>query len=299
MVQVEAIHTRWVNDIGKFLEAADAAVYGDPTKTPNPGFGRSIAAEMKDDERFEDEAQNKRLRPKPVEGGGWVVEIRGFTDHQEGRTFVHKALLRNLQRMDSFAKDEGKIARFIVGVQDPVKGKVSHAFIFNVWKVENALPNAFQYINVSYLDKMMPEGAASSGQGSGTPPGGMAGPGTTGAGAGGTPPGGTTGATTTAPFGPAWTGLTSRSSGGGIGGDFRGTSTGGGGSMTLPPTAGGGGGTTTGKEADGNGRRRYEFVVMMVWREPVPNIIPSGDTAAPAPTGSPGGTGSAAGRPGQ
>jgi len=286
MVQVEAIHTRWVNDIGKFLEAADATVYGDPSK--NVGFGENIAETMKDEERVPDEAQGGRLRPKlPVEGGAWVVEIRGFTDHQEGRTFVRKALIRNLQRMDTFAKDDGKVGKFIVGVQDPVKGKVSHAFIYHVWKVENALPNAFQFINSSYLDKMMPEGtgaAAGGGQGDNRFPG--TGPATTGAGAGGTPPGGMGGGTPAATsFGPAWSGLTSRSSGGSTGvGDSRGTSTGGGGSMTLPgippgTTGGTSTGTGTGKEADGTGRRRYEFVVMMVWREPVPNIIPSTDSS--------------------
>ena len=91
---------------------------------------------MKDDEREMDEAKG-RLKPKKVEGAGWVVEIRGYTDHKDGVRLPRRTLLlKNLQNMDQFAaaKDDKKIGKYIVGVADPVKGKVSHAFIYKVWQ---------------------------------------------------------------------------------------------------------------------------------------------------------------------
>ena len=95
---------------------------------------------MKEDEREMDEAKG-RLKPKKIEGVGWVVEIRGYTDYRGGSLFLKNALVRNLQNMDQFAtaKDEKKIGKYIVGVPDPVKGKVSHAFLYKWWQVDVGL----------------------------------------------------------------------------------------------------------------------------------------------------------------
>jgi len=97
--------------------------------------------------------------------------------------------------------------------------------------------------------------------------------------------GGVTGATAAGPLGPAWTPLGSNPTGaGGIGGmsGFM-TPPGSPGSTPTPgmPSTTPYPGTTTGsKEAPGKDtRRRYEFVVMLVWREPVPKIEANPDAA--------------------
>ena len=117
----------WVTDIGGFLEAADNQVFD--------AFGDKIADAMKDDEREMDEAKG-RFKPKKVEGAGWVVEIRGYTDHKAARSSSRTLCSRTCRTIDRFeaAKDDKKIGKYIVGVADPVKGKVSHAFIYKVWR---------------------------------------------------------------------------------------------------------------------------------------------------------------------
>jgi type IV pilus assembly protein PilM len=272
IVNVEAVNTRWVDNIGNFLHAADDQVWD--------LYNDKLAETMKEDEREPDEAKG-RLRPKKVEEPGWVVEIRGFTDHKDGITFLKRSLLANAQNFDKFAGDGNKIGKFIVGVQDPVKGKVSHAFIYKVWMVDNAQPNSFVWINGSYLDRLIGGGNVL----------GMGEPGTAGPGRGGPEPGVGMGMmgdmTTTTPavaLGPLWSGLTG-------GGAFN-TTGAGPGLMPTPgpggrpdqvpgpmssvvPGPGGGGiltGTVTGKDKDE--RRRWEFVVMLVWREPKTASIP-------------------------
>jgi type IV pilus assembly protein PilM len=241
MVNIEAVNARWVDSVAKFLEAADNATVD--------AFGDvAIANDMKDDEREKDSARNDRWKPKVAEDGpAWVVEIRGYTDYDD-ITFIKKTLLRNLQRLDSFIKDEDKIGKHIVGVADPVKGRVSHAFIYHVWDVPNPPPDTFVYINQSYLNKLVGGGGSSGssgGAGGGVGTGGddadrgsgfsssLAGMGM----AGGPP-------TTTSGLGPSWAPL---------------------GSLASAPS-----GTAGNPPRDAKDRRyRYEFVVMLVWREPV------------------------------
>ena len=192
MVNVETVHTRWVKDINTFLQAADTQV--------QEKFDLTIAEWMKDSEREKDESKTPpRYKPKGPAEGGWVVEIRGYTDHEKGRTFIYQALLRNLQRIDTFAKDPGKVGRYIVGVKDPVgkdendKPRISHAFVYNVFAPNlDPQPNVFFNINRgSYLDAVISPAAQAGGlqQGSsiGGPPGGMPLSNTT-SGAPGTPP---------------------------------------------------------------------------------------------------------------
>jgi type IV pilus assembly protein PilM len=268
MVNVEAVRTRWVNNIGKFLEAADTAVYEE--------YKNSIADTMKDDERERDEAQ-QRFKPKPVDAPGWVVEIRGYTDHKDGPQFLKLALMKNLQKFDAFAKDDAKIGRYITGAQDPVKGKVSHSFIYKWWKVDDAQPNSFMWINQSYLDQLLAKGKSSQGGGpagfnTGGPgaPGGLPGkPPVGGGGPLGSPqPGGVGGNDAPAgpvELGPSWFGLDEEAASG-VGGN---RPPGANGPVVGPGVTVAGGqpaAATTGKD----GRRRYEFVIMLVWREPVP-----------------------------
>jgi type IV pilus assembly protein PilM len=274
MVNVEAINTRWIDNIGKFLDAVDNQI--------STEFKEDIALTLKPEERERDEAKD-RWKPKPVTGPGWAVEIRGYTEHKAGTQFIKLALVENLQKFDAFAKNENKVGQYIVGVQDPVKGRVSHAFVYKVWPIDDAQPNTFVNINQSYLDKLMASTGGGQGGGKGMGPGG---PGLGGSPTGGTPPAGGEGAVGATALGPAWSGLGSApaSGMGGFGG-YPGSSSGYSGSKgpgpgsppggLTPPSGGGppaasGSGTAT-KEGPKDERRRYEFVIMMIWREPTPS----------------------------
>ncbi len=274
-MNVEAVNTRWVDNIGKFLEAADNQVFDT--------YKDDIADTMKEDEQERDETKG-RNKPKMVEGAGWVIEIRGYTDHYQGPQFIKKALIRNLQKFDAFAKNEKKVGEFIVGVQDPVKGKVSQAFIYKVWTVKDPQPNAFQWIGDSPLDKLLGGGSAAGGSPFGG--GGRGGfPGAVPPGFGGQP--GETTTPTAGPLGPSWSPLV-----GGVGGNGAGVLGGVGamsGGLTGPPI-GGLPATPPSTAVTGSKDKeqfRYEFVVMLVWREPVLPITldPPALPATPTPGG--------------
>ncbi len=265
MVNVETVHTRYVTNINDFLQAADKVV--------QDKFVESIATWMKDDEREPDPAVANRSKPKGPAEGGWVIEIRGYTDHDKGGAFVRQALLRNLQRFDDFAKKskgddkaDEKVGRYIVDVKDPVKGLVSHAFVYRVFPpISDPQPHVFYNINRgSFLDAIVGGGGnaqSGGGEGAGGPggPGGPLGAGGPGGPLGAGGPGGPDGATTPATaIGPAWTGL--GTSGGAAANQ---------GAVTPPKSEG--------------TRRRHEFVVMMVWREPTPSAAPAAPPTAPAP----------------
>ncbi|AMV23367.1 Competence protein A [Gemmata sp. SH-PL17] len=277
-VNVETVHTRWITNASAFLTAADEQIQA--------RFNIPIANWMKDDEREKDETKTPpRSKPKAAEGGAWVVEIRGYTDHKGGRRFIEQSLIRNLQRTDVFAKDENKVARYIVGVPDPVKGKVSHAFVYNVWPVYDPQPN-LQYAATSYLDGLI------GGSGSGTGIGGPGGDGKEGGppsglipgGGSGGPPGlsgsgsGSGSGTEVAALAPTWQGLGTT----GTAGAARGNAGLGSAGFAGPGMPGMPGGSTVGsgggKKVEDTGRTRYEFVVMFLWREPTPSTPPAGST---------------------
>ncbi len=306
VVNVEAVHTRWVKDIGKFLEQVDTAVYKE--------FGENIAETMLPDEQVRDESQNNRPKPKAVEGGGWIVEIRGYTEHEAGPQFIKLGLARNLQRINRFVKDPNKIGRFIIDGKDPVKDKVSHVFVYHVWSVTQPPPNAMVYINTSQLERLLSGGrgaAGTTGPGSGAigssaaAPPGMPDPGDM-ASMYGSMMGGGAASSPADELAPPWQPL----KGGGL---IRGGTFGSGGipptgqppdeyggalpggpndagpaAPTVPPAPTGtpgipgtppgvgnlpGAGTPPGGGVAAPGaRKRHEFVVMFVWREPVPPI---------------------------
>jgi type IV pilus assembly protein PilM len=283
LVNVETVHTRWVNDINAFLLAADKQVLGT--------FGADIAQYMKDDEREVDpdkpikEGEQKRYKPKGPAEGGWVVEVRGFTEHNAGAVFVRRALLRNMQRTEFFVRatdaksdtPENKVAKFIKGAKDPVgkdaagKPRVSHAFVYNVFgQVRDPQPNTFYNINRgSFLNTVIGNGGAGAGGAGGGLPGtgggrddergappaatGMVPPVGMGPPASGTPssgtPGGADPTATPAAIAPPWSTLSRNSAA--YGAAAPGTP------PPAPPPL-----------DEKSNRRRYEFVVMFVWREP-------------------------------
>ena len=269
-VNIETVHTRWVNNANAFLQAADAQV--------KSRYNINIADWMTDEEREKDEALGGRWKPKAGDGGAWVIEIRGYTDHRGGRTFLNHSLLRNLQRFDQFAATgEKKVGQYIVGVPDPVgkdkdgKPRVSHPFLYSVFPpVADPQPGVFLYIGQSYLDGLLPTAAGGPGGEGGMQPGAVSIPGMPPP--GGMPDGGTP-AAPTAGLAPAWRGLGGT---GGAAGTGTGTPSATVGMPLTPGTPG-----TPPRAVDANARRRHEFVVMFLWREPLPST--PGAAAAPPP----------------
>jgi type IV pilus assembly protein PilM len=299
-VNLEAVYCRYTDDLAAFLSSADAAVAKE--------FGRNIADVMREEEREKDEGTG-RFKPKPPTDppGGWVVELRGYTYHHRGTEFLEKALIRNLQKWDHFAAQtasEADIQRIIPGGTDPVKEKVSHAFLM-VKPNYSPSPNRVEYASRSFIDGMLRGSSASFGFGFGAPSGmpgsdegggrgmpGMPMPG----GPGGDMPGGFGGGA-----GSSWVPLTASGAGAGGGGGIGGGGfnpggfgpQGGSGAELpgAPDLAGGAGGPMPGgpggmpgmpgppglpgpggpaQPGAKKGKTRYEFVACFIWREPTP-----------------------------
>jgi hypothetical protein len=181
-VNVEVINARYVTDLKAFLENADRYV--------KDKYGDNIFSENSSKNDVELDAETKRYKPKIAEGAanaGWVIEIRGWTYHKDGITFVKNTVLRNFQRLQKFAKEtdltkknELKVEKYLKGVPDPLSDKnFSHPFLLSVRKVENPQPNQFVFINTSEMEGLL--GASAVGFGGPGPgeggPGGPGGPG--------------------------------------------------------------------------------------------------------------------------
>ncbi|OWK36157.1 type IV pilus assembly protein PilM [Fimbriiglobus ruber] len=321
-VNLEAVYERYTDNVAAFLTAADDQV--------KMRLSYNIADDMLESEREMDEA-NKRYKPKPPSdapaapggapaapspagastgGGAWVIELRGYTYNEGGTNFLKQCLLRNLQKFDKFAeinKGDQKVAKVIPGGVDPIKGRVSHAFLLFSLVDDQPTPGQFKWINRNYADWLIakssaggadPSGGMSKGlpggMGGGPPPGGMGGmsppPGGGGMAVPGGPggPGGAGG-----PVGTSWSPLTGSTqfAGGGMGGP------GGIGPMAPPGGMGGLGGglgatggdtaePTWGSQATGSGPGMMGGPGMMPPRGEMPGG--PGGPGVPGTAGTPG-----------
>jgi hypothetical protein len=231
----------------------------------------------------------EELKP---EGDGWVVEVRGSTYWQPEPTsqtqqFIIDTLLRNIISRSRALPEPKTDAEKEAAAHEMIRGKISHAFVYNVWKDENPSPDTFQYIRTSLIDPLVPSAdGSSSGGGGGFGMGGMA-PVVKGGGAGGAPP---------IPGGPGfgasangngWTPLVSGGSAPNGGGLFGGPGGPGGpvagpGGPGAPPgpmiPAGMGPGRLPGDNPGGTPppkgikmKPRFEFVIVFTWKEPTPS----------------------------
>lgn len=290
-VNIEAIHCRYTDNIGTFLTAADN--YASRTLNMN------IADDLLPSEIEDDEA-NKRKKPKAVEGGGWIFELRGYTFYEterlKGPQFLRNCLIQNLKKFDTFASQgqaDQKVAAIIPGATDPVKGKMSHVFLLRASPFDATLtqPQSSPFIANSLIETLIRGGGgAGSSPPSSLGTGGMSDdPGAGGAGRLPGAPGGASGGA----GGGGWTPLTLSGTGGGggfnpgmpstpdsgaaaggPGASAPGLPTGPGASAPgLPPgipgmpAAGGPQPAATGAKKS---KIRYDFVVCFVWREPTP-----------------------------
>lgn len=301
-VQLESVYARYTDNLGSFLTAADTLA--------KSKFNLDIAEYFPDADREKDEATG-RFKPKAIEGGGWVIELRGYTYHHVGTDFLRKALIANLKKWDQFAAktaDEKEIQSVIPGGTDPVgkdkdgKPLVTHPFLLVSQKVENPSPNQFQHIGRSWIDSLV-QPAAAGGPG-GMMPGGL-GEGEEGRDGGMMPgamtPGGMPGMPGAGGGASGWSPLTASGGGAATGGMMPGgmqpgvmagpgggdldSEAGGpgmpGGMPGMPGMPGTPGGATT--PGARKTKPRYEFVACFIWREPTPtDPTPTADEAAVA-----------------
>ena len=298
-VNLESVFCRYTDNLGTFLAAADAFTRGKEA--------RDIANDMPDAEREQDAERGNRWKPKPVEGGGWVVELRGTTGYtggantlNDGSVFLKKCLLRNFQKINDFADAYNaakRVGDVLPDAKDPIKGNASHAFLLRVVRDTNPQPTGFRFISQSLISPLLGGGGGAAGA-----MGGRGGGKSMGMGSGGdgmAPTGGGGG-------GSGWTPLVGRSGGGGGGGagGMEGGPGGGRGGMeggpaggrSMPGMAGmeggpggdadDGGGTgappPAGQQLINGKKPRYEFVLVFLWREPTPtDPTPGADAVAP------------------
>jgi len=239
MVNVEVVHGRWVESLPEFFTKTD-----DFVKTM---YNRNIADWMKPNEREPDPTRGGESgwKPKPPDGSGWIIEIRGYTYFNTPEVnhgdFLRRSIVRNLQNADYFIenvlKDEGKFNTYLPGVTDPTKGKISNVFAFGYGEPKPGAPRWIDLLATSPLDGLVdgtlkteaaPTGSASPS----TPPGGAA---------------------PTVPGSGRWS--PGRAAAGATASTTGGTpSTG----TPLPITS-------LGKKI------RYDFDIMFVWKEPTPS----------------------------
>ncbi|CAN5502527.1 hypothetical protein BH11PLA2_BH11PLA2_03660 [soil metagenome] len=158
-VQIESVMMEFTDNLKGFLENADKKAVLE---------GRNIADTMLDAEKEMSTTTPPRAIPKAPDGGGWVVQISGFTMHEKGNKFLNDALVRNFVHASKFADETtGKITFenkvfsevefFLPGVKDPVKGRTSHVFLLLSKQVENPQPKAFLFLGQNYIDKLIPQ----------------------------------------------------------------------------------------------------------------------------------------------
>jgi hypothetical protein len=306
-VDIEAVASRFTKDLKgyytKLEEKGRAELRG--------GTGRGFpGSDYAPDEWFEKKPDrtgpipsNAKEELKP-EGPGWLFEVRGSTYWKPDSTkqteeFIMRTVLRNIVRMSRAPTEEQKKLmkpeELKALEEDPIRGKVTHAFLYNVWRDDAPSPGSFKIISSSLINGLLPDEGGGSGGVGGTGEGGMNyGTGPMGIGGRGLPGGergmglpGAAGGTTTGGWSPLGSAFGSGSVGGGGGMGM---------GMGLPPGAGpmigpgGGGMAVPGPLSPPGGsaispmppavepakgtvkvKPRYEFIIVFAWKEPTPS----------------------------
>lgn len=255
---------------------------------------------------------------KAPSGAGWVVELRGYTFHQDKKKFLVEVLLENLARYGIVAgrpagqpmpmgenPPMGETPAGGLADMGPVVNRVTHAVVFQNLSKRTSDRNNFELIEQSHLGSAMRvsggfgEGAMFGGGGGGGGPlagGSPAGPGGPGPGGPGGGEGGGGPAASPEAMRDAWQPL---GRGGQVGGSFGGGPSGPGGPGGMPGGPGfSGPGGSSGPGSSGSASKspheRTEFVVFFIWKEPTPSDsmrASAGAESAPPPPPTDGATG--------
>jgi hypothetical protein len=276
-------------------------------------------------------SEKEELKP---DGEGWVFEIRGYTYWKpDSKTltndFITNTLLRNIiARSRGLTEEQKKNLKpedQKAWADDPIRGKLTHAFLYGTWDDKTPSPGSFKVISGSLIYGLIPDDTGGGGGGMGGmgegrenygPPSGPGG----GPRLGGGKPGSIAGAGSpgAAGSGGGWSPLGSAfgsgtAGGSGAGGPMMGMSgmgPGAGPAIGMIPSHGPGGGPGPGTVPTPGGgepakgtvkvKPRYEFIIVFTWKEPTPSdklrpIKVAEKAAAAAGVGSPA-PGPAAGR---
>ena len=161
-VNITEVRTRYTDNLKAVYESADQKIWAEDRK--------AIAERMLDSEREKDENETKAWKPKGPDGGGFIVEMRGWTFHSAGFEFMVQGVIKNFQNAGLHAEQIGirKVEEFIPGVADPLKGRVSHVCLTMSKMQESTNQNVLDLIapGKSYLERFLAPGAAASPAGS-------------------------------------------------------------------------------------------------------------------------------------
>jgi hypothetical protein len=155
-VNITEVRTRYTDNLKAVYESADQKVWAEDRK--------AIAERMLDSEREKDENETKAWKPKGPEGGGYVVELRGWTFHSSGFDFMVQGVVKNFQNAGLHAEQTGTapVEKFIPGVADPLKGRISHVCLTLSKMQESPNQNVLDLIapGKSYLERFIAPAAA-------------------------------------------------------------------------------------------------------------------------------------------
>jgi type IV pilus assembly protein PilM len=270
-VNVTEVRTRYTDNLKAFFENADQKVWAEDRK--------AIAERMLESEREKDENENKAWKPKGPEGGGYIVEIRGWTFHTDGFGFMVQGVVRNFQNSGLHVESIGnrKVSEFIPGGIDPLEGRISHVCLPVSKMQDSAKQNVLELIapGKSYLERYLSPGTATATATGSTDASSMMMMTSDSGGSASTGDGGTT----AAPAG--WvplTGASAPAAGGdassGYSSSMYGYDDSGSGSSPMTPMGGGGGTATATTTPDAaraasklTQKRRTVFVLMFAWRD--------------------------------
>jgi type IV pilus assembly protein PilM len=271
-VDIEAIHSYYVPDLRVFYDTAKK----ETAEKTGKEFDGMLAFDVNE--------------PPKAGEGGWVIALHGYTYQKDGAIFLRDTLVHNLAMVSgrnlplpgAAATPSSPAAETPSGgitkvKEDPIKDRISHAFLYNCWTIPEPKPGVFEKINENYLRRLAagpaadpsPQGGGGGGA-SGSPRDGWQPLAGTGGGASG---GGTAAPAAVAPPIPVM------GRGGGRGGEVRLDGPRPGGSpVPAPAPAPGAAPAAPGTPENVRAKPRYEFVVMFIWREPTPSdklVIPA------------------------
>ncbi len=157
-IDIEAVFPMYVDDLKSFYERAKEET---TTNFKDTLLGIELFSPTGSDGK-----PGKRYLEEFPSGSGWVVEVRGSTYFSEDREFLRQTLVFNLNYFGANGLPGSRNTSKAKDASDPIKGKISHAFVYYAERVPNPEPGQFVVINSSYLPSLVGGGG-----------GGMAGPG--------------------------------------------------------------------------------------------------------------------------
>ena len=189
-MDIEAVYCRYTKNLKEFYTRLEDKGRAEIRGANGRGFPGSDLApeqwwEVKPD-RPMPPPQGVKEELKP-DGEGWVFEIRGYTywkpnTNKQTDVFIMDTLLRNIIARSRGLTEEQKKAltpeQLKALADDPIRGKITHAFLYDVRRDDNPSPGTFKFISSSLINPLVPDDAAggSGGEsGLGGPPPGMGG----------------------------------------------------------------------------------------------------------------------------